>query len=125
MGSGTNLPGKTAMYQVYFSQRYRVFLIKSVTNHGKAALLMVVPAVTGGEMTAETRSVCPQLRPDLIIEQQGQDKTARYIITDPVSGRYFFCGAPQHALLMLFSGHLTTTEIATRYKHADTDSPAP
>lgn len=66
-------------------------------------------------MAAQTPSIRPQLRPDLIIEKQGEGKTARYIITDPVSGRYFSCGAPQHALLTLFTGQLTTDEIVTRY----------
>lgn len=66
-------------------------------------------------MATEARSICPQLRPDLIIERQGEGKTVRYIISDPVSGRYFSCGGPQHALLMLFTGQLTTAEIATQY----------
>lgn len=66
-------------------------------------------------MATETRSICPQLRPDLVIEKQGQGKTVRYIISDPVSGRYFSCGGPQQALLMLFTGQLTTSEITTRY----------
>lgn len=66
-------------------------------------------------MATETQSICPQLRPDLVIERQGEGKTVRYIISDPVSGRYFSCGDPQYALLMLFTGQLTTTEIATRY----------
>ncbi|HLG60513.1 MAG TPA: M50 family metallopeptidase [Ktedonosporobacter sp.] len=66
-------------------------------------------------MPTTTRSVCPQLRPDLVIEKQGEGKTVRYVISDPAKGRYFSCGAPQHALLMLLTGQLTTTEIATQY----------
>lgn len=68
-------------------------------------------------MATNTQSVCPQLRPDLLIEKQGEGKTARYVISDPAKGRYFSCGAPQYALLMLLTGQLTTTEIATRYSN--------
>jgi hypothetical protein len=70
--------------------------------------------MAGEEMAIEIQRICPQLRPDLLIERQGEGKTVRYVSSDHISGRYFSCEGPQHALLVLFTGQLTTSEIATR-----------
>lgn len=66
-------------------------------------------------MATETLTGCPQLRPDLVIEMQGEGKALRYLIIDPVSSRYFQCGQAQYVLLTLFTGELTYTEILKRY----------
>ncbi|HLZ55688.1 MAG TPA: MauE/DoxX family redox-associated membrane protein [Ktedonosporobacter sp.] len=60
----------------------------------------------------------PRLRPDLIIEKQGEGVALRYLIIDQVRSRYWQCGAAQYALLILFTGELTPDEIVAHYmKH--------
>jgi len=67
-------------------------------------------------MATETAYTRPQLRPDLVIEMQGEGKTVRYLIVDPISNRYFQCGQAQYVLLTLFTGDLTQTDIIMRYR---------
>jgi peroxiredoxin/uncharacterized membrane protein YphA (DoxX/SURF4 family) len=57
----------------------------------------------------------PRLRPDLVIEKQGDGDTLRYLIIDPARDHYWQCGASQYKLLTLFTGELTPEEIVARY----------
>ncbi len=79
---------------------------KAISNliMGTIEASSITPAVSG-----------PRLRPDLVIEKQGDGDTLRYLIIDPAHNRYWQCGASQYKLLTLFTGELTPEEIVARY----------
>lgn len=66
-------------------------------------------------MLTKATAAYPYLRPDLVIEKQQDGHVTRYLIIDPISNRYWQCGAPQYALLALLTGELTPDEVVQRY----------
>ncbi|GHO94652.1 hypothetical protein KSF_047000 [Reticulibacter mediterranei] len=67
-------------------------------------------------MALETMVSCPQLRSDLVIEQQHEGKNLKYLIIDPVNGRYWQCGPSLYHLLTLCTGEYTLAEMMARYR---------
>ena len=53
----------------------------------------------------------PQVRKDLIIVKQKQNRDDIYIIKDPISGRYFKVGEDEYSLLQLLDGSRTIEDL--------------